>query len=149
RERMLAQPTLGQVSDRIAGRFLHGAEFSRKRFHKAIIGAKSSKNLLAEVEPDSLLIIPGDRTDAIAAILERSLQADGGPFCGVVLSDGLPYDEALLPLITSARVPVIASRQHSYVIASNIHSMTVKTMPGDTEKIERIQGLVSQYVNIP
>lgn len=149
RERMLAQPTLEQVSDRIFGRFLHGAELSRKRIHKAIIGAKSSKNLLIDVEPDSLLIIPGDRTDAIAAILERSLQADGGPFCGLVLSDGLPVEEELMPLITNACVPVITSKHHSYVIASNIHSMTVKTMPGDTEKIERIQGLVSEHVDIP
>jgi BioD-like phosphotransacetylase family protein len=36
----------------------------------------------------------------------------------------------------------------SYVIASRIHSMTVKTLPGDTEKISRIQDLVSAHVNV-
>ncbi|HRJ73546.1 MAG TPA: hypothetical protein PLS03_15075, partial [Terrimicrobiaceae bacterium] len=43
----------------------------------------------------------------------------------------------------------IASPIDSYSIANRIHSMTVKTMPGDVEKIGRIQSLVSQHVDIP
>jgi BioD-like phosphotransacetylase family protein len=149
RERMLSQPTLEQICGKIHGRFLHGAEQGRKRIHKAIIGAKRSKNLLADVEPESLLIIPGDREETIAAVIERSMQSDRGPICGVVFSDGLPPSEALLALIARSRLPVISSRHDSYIIASSIHSMTVKTLPGDTEKIERIQRLVSTHVNIP
>ena len=36
----------------------------------------------------------------------------------------------------------------SYTIASRIHSMTVKTLPGDADKIERIQSLVSEHVDV-
>ncbi len=52
-------------------------------------------------------------------------------------------------MMAACRMPVIASGLDSYIIASRIHSMTVKTLPGDTEKIERIQNLVSEHVNIP
>jgi BioD-like phosphotransacetylase family protein len=148
RERMLAQPTLDQICGKIRGEFLHGEEKGRKRIDKAIIGAVSSRNILKDVEPDSLLIIPGDREDAIRAVLERSMEKDGGPFCGMVLSDNLDPSEELLALIRQANLPVIASSQDSYIIASRIHSMTVKTLPGDTEKIDRIQNLVSEHVNI-
>jgi BioD-like phosphotransacetylase family protein len=148
RERMLAQPTLDQICEKIRGRFLHGAEKGRKRIEKAIIGAVSSRNIFKDVEPDSLLIIPGDRGEAVRAVLERAQEPDGGPFCGLVLSDNLDPSDGLLARIRESSLPVIVSSQDSYVIASRIHSMTVKTLPGDTEKIDRIQNLVGEYVNI-
>ena len=37
----------------------------------------------------------------------------------------------------------------SYKIAQRIHSMTVKTLPGDVQKIERIQDLISRHVDVP
>jgi BioD-like phosphotransacetylase family protein len=148
RERMLAQPTLDQVCDKIRGEFFHGKSRSRKRIDKALIGALSSKNILNNVEPDSLLIIPGDREDAVQAVVERSLESDGGPFCGIVLSDDLQPGEELAKLIRRSRLPVITASLDSYVIASRIHSMTVKTLPGDREKIDRIQSLVSTRVDI-
>jgi len=33
-------------------------------------------------------------------------------------------------------------------VASSIHSMTVKTLPGDVEKIDKIQALIEQHVEI-
>lgn len=148
RERMLAQPTLDQVCVKIRGDFLHGKKRSRKRIDKALIGAVSSNNILQNVEPDSLLIIPGDREHAIRAVVERSREKDGGPFCGLVLSDDLVPDNDVMDLIRTSALPVISSSLDSYIIASRIHSMTVKTLPGDREKIDRIQSLVSTHVDI-
>ena len=45
-------------------------------------------------------------------------------------------------------MPVITSPLDSFTIASKIHSMTVKTLPGDTEKIGKIQSLIEQYVEV-
>jgi BioD-like phosphotransacetylase family protein len=50
--------------------------------------------------------------------------------------------------VAAAPLPIIASPMDSYTIASRIHSMTVKTLPGDADKIERIQSLVSDHVNV-
>jgi len=149
RERMLAQPTLDQICSNIRGEFFHGKKRSRKRIDKAIIGAVSSKSILNGVEEDSLLIIPGDREDAIRTVIERSQEKDSGPFCGLILSDNLLPREELAALIRQSTLPVIISKLDSYIIASRIHSMTVKTLPGDTEKIDRIQSLVDTHVNIP
>lgn len=148
RERMLAQPALDQVCEIIRGTFLHGEEAGRRLVAKAVIGAVSFRNIFRNIEPDSLLIIPGDREDAIGAVLERAAEPDGGPFCGLVLSDDFTPGADLLARIRQSRLPVIASAQDSYGIASRIHSMTVKTLPGDTGKISRIQNLVSGHVNI-
>ena len=53
-----------------------------------------------------------------------------------------------MSLLRESEVPVIASGLDSYSIASTLHSMTVKTLPGDNEKIQRIQSLVEQHVNV-
>jgi BioD-like phosphotransacetylase family protein len=149
RERMLAQPTLDQICEKIRGEFLHGEDRGRKRIDKAIIGAVSFRNVLRDIEPDSLLIIPGDREDAIRAVIERSMADDGGPFCGMILSDDYEPSDTVRALLQHSSLPVILSGQDSYIIASRIHSMTVKTLPGDQEKISRITELVQQHVNIP
>ncbi len=149
RERMLAQPTLDQICYKIRGEFLHGESKGRKRIDKAVIGAVSADNIFRGVENDALLIVPGDREDVILAALSKSLEKEGGPFCGIVISDDLKPEERILKMMRKCEMPVIASALDSYVIASRIHSMTVKTLPGDIEKIERIQDLVSEHVNIP
>ena len=33
-------------------------------------------------------------------------------------------------------------------VANGIHSMTMKTRPGDVEKIDKIQSLVERYVEV-
>lgn len=149
REKMLTQPTLEQVCLHIRGEFLHGREHGRVRVVQAMIGAMSSANLFRKVEPDTLLVVPGDREDVVLAALSRALGEGGGPFCGIVLSDELRPNDRLLEMIAESPLPVIGSSLNSYSIASRIHSMTVKTLPGDTEKIQRIQNLVNEHVNIP
>ena len=50
--------------------------------------------------------------------------------------------------IDQSPLPVVSSPLDSYSIATRILSMNVKTLPGDTEKIARIQDLVSAHVNV-
>jgi hypothetical protein len=54
----------------------------------------------------------------------------------------------ILELLKNSAVPTIASPMDSYTVASSIYSMTVKTLPGDVEKIDKIQVLVDKYVEV-
>jgi BioD-like phosphotransacetylase family protein len=92
-------------------------------------------------------VVPGDRKNVILAILKRSKE-EAFPFCGIVLSDDIK-PKGLMEEINKSPLPVVSSPLDSYSIASRILSMKVKTLPGDTEKIARIQKLVSEYLNVP
>ena len=83
------------------------------------------------------------------AALSRSMSPDGGPLAGLVLSDGLRPHARLLEMLGQTTLPVILSPMDSYTIAQRIHSMTVKTLPGDTRKIERIQDLIQRAQALP
>ena len=161
---MLAAPELTQISETIDGEFLHAPGDLRRRVQHVMIGAMSSGNVVEEFRPGTLIITPGDREDIILAALSSHAlhtpapppQAPGSPgdagresmVVGVVLSGNLRPHDSIMELIRASDVPVMASPLDSFTVASSIHSMTVKTLPGDTEKIDKIQALIEKYVEV-
>lgn len=147
RENMLEQSTLERICDDISGSFLHRTGHDRTRVAHVRIGAMSSANVFLGAKESTLLVVPGDREDVILSALGRS-PAESSPFCGIVLSDDIQPSSELLVRIKESSLPIVSSPLDSYSIASRILSMNVKTLPEDTEKIERIQNLVSTHVNV-
>ena len=149
-EPILANATLGQIAKTTHGTFLNGKSKSRRRVQKVIIGAMNSGHAMQYFKPGTLIITPGDREDVILAALSASTlsEHDGHTVAGLVLSGDLEPSPPILELLQASEIPAIASPLDSYTIASSIHSMTVKTLPGDTEKIDKIQSLVDRYVEV-
>ena len=149
-EPLLSNATLGQIRQTIKGTFLNAKERSRRRVKKVIIGAMNSTHVMEHFQPGTLVITPGDREDVILAALSTcTLGAhDGNSIAGLVLSADLLPHQSVLDLIANSDVPVIASSLDSYAVALAIHSMTVKTLPGDVEKIDKIQAMIDRYVDV-
>jgi BioD-like phosphotransacetylase family protein len=148
REEILTQPTLRQVCNHIHGEFLHGHDSGRTRVADVMIGAMSAAHLFDDVEEGTLLVVPGDREDVILASVTSAMACHQSTFCAMVLSDKLLPSPRVLELVRECPLPVISSHLDSYTISSRIHSMTVKTLPGDLEKITRIQELIARHVDI-
>jgi BioD-like phosphotransacetylase family protein len=150
-ERMLSEPTLQDVCTVIRGEVLAGGDLLRVRASTVMIGAMQPSNVLDRLEKRTLLVVPGDREDIILAAISAAHEPEatgGGALVALVLSESLRPDGAVAALVATAPLPIIASPMDSYTIASRIHSMTVKTLPGDADKIERIQSLVSEHVDV-
>jgi BioD-like phosphotransacetylase family protein len=161
-EHVLSDPELTQICESCDGEFLHPPDtYAMRRVQHVIIGAMSSGNVVDEFRPGTLVITPGDREDIILAALSSRMLVDGGSHAGpgddvkkdplvvgVVLSGGIRPHASILELIQASEIPVIVSELDSFAVASNINSMIVKTLPGDTEKIGRIQSLVETYVEV-
>lgn len=176
-ERMLAAPGLAQICEDIGGEFIHlPPEGARARVEHVIIGAMSSGNVVEEFKPGTLIITPGDREDIILAALSSYLpqeteagegrrgvrvtgcsadevDREGYPthtpmVMGIILSGNLRPHASIMNLLKASRVPVVVSPMDSFTIASSIHSMTVKTLPGDVEKLDKIRSLVEKHVEI-
>lgn len=153
--RVLAQPELTQISETIGGEFLHAPGDVRRRVRHVIIGAMSSGHVVDELRPGTLVITPGDREDIIlAALSSNSLhpceEGSGreAMVSGVILAGDQRPHESIMELIRASDVPVVASPLESFAIASKINSMIVKTLPGDTEKIDKIQSLIEEHVEV-
>jgi len=149
-EPILANATLGQICKTTRGQFINGKTKSRRRVQKVVIGAMNSGHAMEHFKPGTLIITPGDREDVILAALSSSTLSDndGHAIAGLVLSGDLVPNSPIMELLKNSDVPTIASPLDSYTVASSIHSMTVKTLPGDVEKIDKIQSLVDRYVEV-
>lgn len=148
-EPLLANATLGQVCREIKGTFLNGAQSNRRRVRKVIIGAMNSTHVMEYFAPGTLVIAPGDREDIImAALSSTAIEGDTKALAGLVLSGDLFPHQSVLDLIKASQLPAIASPLDSYAVANSIYSMTVKTLPEDTEKIDKIQALVENHVEV-
>ncbi len=149
-EPLLANATLGQICKETKGKFLNRPSESLRRVRKIIIGAMSSSHVMEYFSPGTLVITPGDREDVILAALSTSslTEADGRAVAGLVLSGDLFPHQSVLDLISASDLPAIASPLDSYTVANTIYSMTVKTLPGDAEKISKIQSLIERHVEI-
>lgn len=152
-EPILANATLGQICKQIKGKYLNskkGTPTRQRRVRKIIIGAMNSNHVMEYFAPGTLIITPGDREDIILAALSvTSLSDDDGKaLAGLVLSGDLYPHQSVLDLIAESNLPMIGSPLDSYSVANSIHTMTVKTLPGDSEKIERIQKLIERHVEV-
>jgi hypothetical protein len=149
-EPVLANATLGQISKTIKGTFLNGREKSRRRVKKVIIGAMNSSHVMETFNPGTLVITPGDREDVILAALSTSslTEQDGSAMAGLILAGDLKPSTPVMELLKHSHLPIVSSPLDSYTVASSIYSMTVKTLPGDVEKIDKIQSMVEKYVEV-
>jgi len=143
----LRRPTINQVRQELGGEWVAGAKFHRRRVNRIFIGAASPRHAEQYFEPDSLIITAGDREDLILAILGAG---GGAPakLGGVVLTQGLLPQPGLLKVMQGKNIPFISVKHDSYTVATRINDMTVKTEPGDSHKIELIQGLIETHVNV-
>ena len=144
---LLGHPTLGQVCKAVKGDFINGKASFRRLVRGVLIGDMATGNLLPLFKPATLVITPGDRDDVILAAVSLVGQHTRG-LCGLVLSSDLRPHDSVMKLLQESDLPAIVSPLDSYTIAQRILSMTVKTLPGDNEKIQRIQSLVEQHVNV-
>lgn len=149
-EPMLAKPTLDQISKTIKGEFINAVSKGHRRVERVIIGAMSSSHVMEYFSPGTLVITPGDREDVILAALSTSslVNLDGRALAGLILSGDLVPHQSVVDLIKRSDVPTIGSSLDSYSVASQIHSMTVKTLPGDYAKIRKIQSLIANHVEV-
>lgn len=148
-EPLLANATLGQISKTIKGEFVHGKNKSRRRVQKILIGAVNFTNVIQHFRQGTLVITPGDREDVVEATLALAASGEQGiSLAGFILAGSHAPSHRVVEMLANADIPAIASPLESYAVASSIHSMTVKTLPGDVEKIDKIQGLIDDHVNI-
>jgi hypothetical protein len=147
---ILANPTLTQVCNAVHGSFINGESKGRRLVERVIIGAMSSTHVMEFFSPGTLVITPGDREDVILAALSTSSFGDNHDksIAGLVLSGDMIPHPRVLELVKRSSVPTITSPMDSYTVASRIHSMTIKTLPRDQKKIEMIQRLVNDHVEV-
>ena len=145
----LRRPILSQVAKELGGEFLSGESFKRRRVRSVAIGAMTAARIKEQLGAGSLLITPGDREDLLLAVLENQVKGTtDSKLAGILLTDGLKPQAGLLRMMNDKGVPSVAVAADSYSVTAKIERMTVKTDPGDQEKIKVIQKTVADHLDV-
>jgi len=175
---ILSNPTLGMVLEGVNGETIHAGPDLDRVIDGVAIGAMEPRHMLDRVGPGTLVIVPGDREDVILTLTtahlarrfrvagaseavriaqvaaeatnERTANIDGHEEAaiGLVLTGGYRPRDAVLSAIRQADLFATLVREDTYVVASEVHDLLVKTHPADHEKIELIKRLVAEHLDI-
>ena len=169
---MLSNPTLSMLVEQVKGEVLSDGDDQDRVIQHVAIGAMQPRHLVERVGPGSLLIVPGDRTDVIHAVVaaNRAARARGerrrifarrqqlfgraveevgsGELAGLVLTGGYRPRPRDLEAIRGERLFAMLVDTDTYEAASRVHDLLVKTHPADRQKIELTRQLISEHLDI-
>jgi phosphate acetyltransferase len=168
---ILSNPTLSMLVEQVRGEVLNQSEDLDRVIEHVAIGAMQPRHLIERVGPGSLLIIPGDRTDVINAVVAANRAArqperrglfarrqqlfgrspddpERTDLAGLLLTGGYAPRPRDLEAIKAEGMFAFLVENDTYEAASKVHDLLVKTHPADREKIELTRRLVSEHLDI-
>jgi uncharacterized protein len=148
--RLLSNPTLSMVLEGVHGETLNPGPDLDQVVGGVAIGAMEPEHMLQRIAARSLVIVPGDRADVIRAIVGSHADGDldGTGAIGLVLTGGYRPDQSVVEAIQRANLFATLVPEDTYVVASEIHDLLVKTHASDAGKIVEIKALVWEYLFI-
>ncbi len=171
---ILSNPTLSMLVEQMPGELIHAGDDLDRRIEHVAIGAMQARHVIERIGPGSLLIVPGDREDVVHATIaanrrQRALQRDSGlldrlrdrsrfgrvsedpsrtELAGLVFTGGYRPRQRELDAIRQAGMFAYLIPQDTYLAASRIHDLLVKTHPADRDKIAEIRALVARHFDV-
>jgi hypothetical protein len=171
---ILSHPTLAMLIEQMHGDLLHPGDDMDRAIEHVAIGAMHPRHVLERIGPGSLLIVPGDRQDIIAATVaanrtQRAMHLHPGRWerlrhrshfgrppadpatvslAGLVFTGGIRPRPRDLEAIREAGLFAYLVEAETYDVASRIHDLLVKTHPANLAKIDEIKRLVTEHFDV-
>src|SRR5690606_35826336 len=99
-ETILSSPSLDQIVDETASRWLHGEEWARhNRIRRVVIGAMSAQSLLNNLGEGILIITAGDQEDILLAAIAKAQMDGHGSLAGIIMTRAIEPGKRILELL--------------------------------------------------
>jgi BioD-like phosphotransacetylase family protein len=148
-QQVLARPNLAQIAEHIEGRWLNSVPGAGStRVQRLVVGAMTAEGIEKHLQPGTVIITPGDRVDIITTALSRAKASPAEAIAGLILTNDIEPAVALCQQLEKTKIPVMIAAGESFTVTSKINGMTVKTQPGDADKIPVIKRMIHDHVGI-
>jgi BioD-like phosphotransacetylase family protein len=146
---VLASPNLLQIAEHIDGRWLNArAGAANVRVERLVVGAMAAKGIVEHLSAGTVIITPGDRDDILLAAISGAQLSPADTVAGIILTNDIEPHPKLKELLARTDIPVMTAAGESYTVTSKINGMTVKTQPGDADKIPVIKRIIQENVEM-
>ena len=147
--RVLAAPVLAAQVEAVEGRLVAGREdMLQHDSQTVIVGAMTLPNLLARLEPEATVIMPGDRTEMIPGLLMAQTSGAFPQLAGLILTGGYEVPHSIQQLITSVphELPIAVTELGTYTTAERLFRLE-GMMTSSDRKTELGRRLFSEFVD--
>lgn len=147
--RVLAAPLLGAQVKAVEGRLIVGRDdMLQHDSQTVIVGAMTLPNLLARLEPEATVIMPGDRTEMIPGLLMAQTSGAFPQLAGLILTGGYAVPHSIQQLITSVphELPIAVTELGTYTTAERLFRLE-GMMTSSDRKTELGRRLFSEFVD--
>lgn len=145
---LLSAPRVCDVAEALSAQVLRAGDLKR-RVHRVAVAAMTVPNAVQGIEPGSLVITPGDRTDIVLAASLAALS--GVPLAGLLLSGGLQPEPQVMDLCESAfegGLPVLRVKTPTLETAQAMLAMDLDVPVDDSERIELVMNTVANVLDL-
>jgi phosphate acetyltransferase len=145
----LSAPRVIDVAEGLRFEVLQRGDIETARMETPLIGARAPEKLLGHLRPGTLVITPGDRSDAILAT--ALIAQRGMPLAGFLFTCGArPAPEVLALLATPPldRLPLLATSDDTFTAATRLANLSPHIGRSDGERMERVLDFISERVDI-
>ena len=136
--RLLAAPTLGAQLDAVEARLVSGRpEQLAHESQSVFVAAMTLPNILARLEPESTLLVPGDRAELVPGILLAHTSGAFPQLTGLILVGGYEIPEPVRKLIDTVHheLPIAVTELGTYTTAEKLFNLE-GTMTSSGRKTE-------------
>ncbi|WP_207343361.1 phosphate acetyltransferase [Arthrobacter sp. E3] len=143
----ISRPTVGEVAAALGLRQMAGSPELDRDVHAIKVAAMTVGNFLNLLEPNDLVIVPGDRADVMVASLASAFSPEFPVPSGMVLTGGLPPDPHVLPFLAHAPFPVFSDDDDTYSTAHAISNVRSEITTGQRRKVAAAMGAWARNVD--
>lgn len=150
-EDSLGKPTMGDVKNWLGAKVLYGHGSLDTMVDEYLIAAMQIGNFLEYLEPGSLVITPGDRSDIILSSLASRLSTAYPDISGILLTGGLEPTTSIHRLIegwTGMPLPILSVDGHTYKASRILAELYGRISPDDQKKIASALGVFESRINV-
>ncbi|WP_062311952.1 phosphate acetyltransferase [Demequina rhizosphaerae] len=148
---LLIAPSMNQLVDAVEGTLVTGDPALLSRETRGItVGAMTTSNLLDRLEDGSVIIVPGDRSDTVLALLAAH-GAEGFPsLSGVILTGGLEPRSAVRRLLEglNSPLPVVRTDLDTFETARRCSTTRGRLSRESQLKVDTALAMFDQRVDV-
>ena len=171
---LLSYPTLSMILEQMHGELLSSGEDMDRHIEHVAIGSGQARHVLEKIGAGSLLIVQGDREDVIHAVIaanetqkqlnqepgrlsrlrsparfgRESEDAEAQLLAGMVFTNDRRPSDRDIEALRVAGIFALLVPDEIYPMASQLHSLLIKTHVQDRAKIEAIKQLVAENFDV-
>jgi phosphate acetyltransferase len=139
------------MADELKGHFISGSEENMlKTIYNVIVATGRPQAVLRQISPRSLVITSGDREELVTSLLKEAdrKKSKSDILAGFIITCGFMPNRKIRKMLEKSKVPALIVQEDTFNIVTKIDNMIVKIHPGEKDKIEMIERMVSDNLNL-